>query len=86
MITDPAAAGGLRLADDLPEPTPQHSECVIELRAFSINYGETILIKQRPEGWRPGQKVPASSPTWSGKAGPSGSPRLPTRSPPCRTP
>ena len=57
MITDPAAAGGLRLADDLPEPTPQHSECVIELRAFSINYGETILIKQRPEGWRPGQDV-----------------------------
>ena len=58
MITDPAAAGGLRLADDLPEPTPQPSECVIELRAFSINYGETILIKQRPEGgWRPGQDV-----------------------------
>jgi NADPH:quinone reductase-like Zn-dependent oxidoreductase len=48
MITDPAAARGLRLADDLPEPTPQPSECVIELRAFSINYGETILIKQRP--------------------------------------
>jgi NADPH:quinone reductase-like Zn-dependent oxidoreductase len=57
MITDPAAAGGLRLADDLPEPTPTPGECVIGLRAFSINYGETLLIKQRPEGWRPGQDV-----------------------------
>lgn len=57
MITDPAAAGGLRLADDLPEPTPKPGECVIGLRAFSINFGETLLIKQRPEGWRPGQDV-----------------------------
>jgi len=24
---------------------------------FSINYGETLLIKQRLEGWRPGQDV-----------------------------
>lgn len=27
------------------------------MRAFSLNYGETILIKQRPDGWRPGQDV-----------------------------
>jgi NADPH:quinone reductase-like Zn-dependent oxidoreductase len=57
LITDPAAPGGLRLTDDLPEPSPRPYECVIELRAFSINYGETILIKQRPDGWRPGQDI-----------------------------
>jgi NADPH:quinone reductase-like Zn-dependent oxidoreductase len=57
LITDPAAPGGLRLADDLPEPAPGPAECVIELRAFSVNFGDTILIKQRPDGWRPGQDV-----------------------------
>jgi NADPH2:quinone reductase len=57
FITDPAAPGGLRLAEDLPEPAPGPAECVVELRAFSINFGETLLIKQRPDGWRPGQDV-----------------------------
>jgi NADPH2:quinone reductase len=57
FITDSAAPGGLRLADDLAEPRPGPGECVIEVRAFSINYGETILLRERPDGWRPGQDV-----------------------------
>jgi NADPH:quinone reductase len=57
FITDPAAPGGLRLADDLAERQPGAGDCVIEVRAFSINYGETLLLRQRPDGWRPGQDV-----------------------------
>jgi NADPH:quinone reductase len=57
LITDSAAPGGLRLAADLPEPQPGPGECVVAVRAFSINYGETALIQERPDGWRPGQDV-----------------------------
>ena len=44
FITDSAAPGGLRLADDFAEPRPAPGECVVEVRAFSINYGETLLV------------------------------------------
>lgn len=57
FITDSAAPGGLRLADDFAEPQPRPDECVVEVRAFSINYGETILLEERPDGWRPGQDI-----------------------------
>jgi NADPH:quinone reductase-like Zn-dependent oxidoreductase len=57
LITDPAAPGGLRLTDDLAERPPGPGECVVDVRAFSVNYGETILIRERPDGWRPGQDV-----------------------------
>jgi NADPH:quinone reductase-like Zn-dependent oxidoreductase len=55
LVTDSSAAGGLRLADDLPEPEPAGNELVLSVRAFSINAGEVSLIEQRPDGWRPGQ-------------------------------
>lgn len=57
FITDSAAPGGLRLANEFAEPQPRPGECVVEVRAFSINYGETILLRERPDGWRPGQDV-----------------------------
>jgi NADPH:quinone reductase len=57
LITDSTAFGGLRLTGDLAEPQPGPGECVIEVRAFSVNYGETLLIRERPDGWRPGQDV-----------------------------
>ena len=50
VITDSASPGGLRLADDLPEPTPAPHELVLSVRAFSINAGEASLIEQRPDG------------------------------------
>jgi NADPH:quinone reductase-like Zn-dependent oxidoreductase len=55
LVTDSRAVGGLRLADDLPEPEPTGNELVLAVRAFSINAGEVSLIEQRPDGWRPGQ-------------------------------
>jgi len=57
FITDSAVRGGLRLADDLPEPSPKPDEAVLEVCAYAINFGETLLIKQRPNGFRPGQDV-----------------------------
>jgi NADPH2:quinone reductase len=57
FITDSAAAGGLRLASDFAEPEPNPDQCVIQVRAYSINYGETLLLNERPDGWRPGQDI-----------------------------
>src|SRR4051812_1914554 len=57
FITDPNAPGGLRLADDLPEPVPAANEVVIEVHAYGINRGELFLLQQRADGWRPGQDV-----------------------------
>jgi NADPH:quinone reductase len=56
-ITDPEAPGGLRFADDLPEPAPADDELVIEVGAFSVNRGELTLLQLRPEDWRPGQDL-----------------------------
>jgi NADPH:quinone reductase len=56
-VTDPSALGGLRLAGDLPEPEPGPDELLVDVRAFSLNRGETVLVEQRPDGWRPGQDV-----------------------------
>jgi hypothetical protein len=50
LITDSAVPGGLRLAGDFAEPEPAPDECVVEVRAFSLNYGETILLRHRPDG------------------------------------
>lgn len=56
-ITDPSAAGGLRLDDAAPEPDPAADELVLDVRAYSINRGELALLPQRRDGWRPGQDV-----------------------------
>jgi NADPH:quinone reductase-like Zn-dependent oxidoreductase len=57
VITDPAGAGGLRIAEDLPEPEPAANELILAVRAFALNAGEAQLISMRPDGWRPGQDV-----------------------------
>ncbi len=57
FVTDPTAPDGLRLADDLPEPTCEPDELVIEVKAFGVNRGELFLLGQRDDGWRPGQDV-----------------------------
>lgn len=57
FITDPAGHAGLRLADDLPEPSPAPNEAVVEVRAYAANHDELNLIARRPDGWRPGQDV-----------------------------
>ncbi|MEW9530939.1 zinc-binding dehydrogenase [Microbispora sp. NPDC049125] len=57
FITDPGGRAGLRLADDLPEPSPAPHEAVVEVRAYAVNHDELNLIARRPDGWRPGQDV-----------------------------
>lgn len=57
FVTDPTADGGLRVANDLPEPSPAPDEVVVEVGAFGINRGELFLLRQRDDGWRPGQDV-----------------------------
>ena len=56
-ISDPTVPGGLRLADDLPEPVPHADQVLVEVRAYSVNRGELALLKMRPNGWRPGQDL-----------------------------
>jgi NADPH:quinone reductase len=56
-ITDPSAEGGLRLAEDLPEPEPGSDEALVEVRAFAVNRGEINLLSQRDDGWCPGQDL-----------------------------
>jgi NADPH2:quinone reductase len=56
-ITDPNEAEGVKLAVDLPEPTPGPEDVVVDVKAYSINRGELPLIKERPKDFRPGQDV-----------------------------
>ena len=57
FITDTTAPGGLRDADDLPEPEPGSDELVVDVAAFGVNRGELFLLEQRATDWRPGQDV-----------------------------
>lgn len=42
---------------DVPEPEPREDEAVVSVGAFSINRGELALMRNRPDGWRPGQDI-----------------------------
>src|SRR5579872_5761571 len=42
---------------EMPEPEAQPDEVILNVRAFSINRGELVLLRNRPEGWRPGQDI-----------------------------
>src|SRR5439155_11317371 len=55
-ITDPKAEAGLALRD-LPEPSPSPGDVVVAVRAYAMNRGELNLLRQRPDGWTPGQDV-----------------------------
>src|SRR5947208_9674917 len=57
FVTDPVGLSGLRLTEDLPEPSPAPDELVVDVRAYSLNHDELNLIRRRPDGWRPGQDV-----------------------------
>lgn len=56
VVNTPSAASRteLRQVDD---PVPGPGEALIEVRAFSVNRGELSLLRNRPDGWRPGQDV-----------------------------
>lgn len=42
---------------DVPEPIPAENEAVIAVEAYSINRGETFVLANPPQGWRPGKDV-----------------------------
>lgn len=45
------------MAVDVEEPNPTADQVVIEVEAFSINRGETFLLRTPQPGWRPGKDV-----------------------------
>jgi NADPH:quinone reductase-like Zn-dependent oxidoreductase len=42
---------------DVEEPSAGRREAVIDVAAFSINRGETLLLEREAAGWRPGKDV-----------------------------
>jgi NADPH:quinone reductase-like Zn-dependent oxidoreductase len=52
----PDAHGSVRL-DQAAEPAPAADEAVISVSAYSVNRGETFLVDDPPQGWRPGKDV-----------------------------
>jgi NADPH:quinone reductase len=42
---------------DVDEVSPAAGEAVIEVEAFSVNRGETFLLENPPDGWRPGKDI-----------------------------
>jgi NADPH2:quinone reductase len=53
VVTDAAAAGGLKLAE-VPRPLPAPSQALVRVAAVSINRGELKTAFAAPSGWRPG--------------------------------
>jgi len=52
----PDGTGQARLSDS-DEVSPAAGEAVIAVAAFSVNRGETFLLEDPPEGWRPGKDI-----------------------------
>jgi NADPH:quinone reductase len=52
----PDGDGQVRLSD-VEEVSPAAAEAVIEVEAFSVNRGETFLLENPPDGWRPGKDI-----------------------------
>lgn len=50
---------GTRSVDlvDVPDPTPQDNEAVVDVAAVAVNRGELRLLAGRGQGWQPGQDV-----------------------------
>ena len=42
---------------DVAEPQAALNEAIVDVKAFSLNRGELMLLSSRPEGWRPGQDI-----------------------------
>lgn len=74
FVNDRSAPGGVRLADDLPEPEPAPDELVAEVRAYGVNRGELISLERNRDGWRPGQDLGAVvlTPAADGSGPPAG--------------
>jgi NADPH:quinone reductase-like Zn-dependent oxidoreductase len=53
-ITDPGAPGGIDRRE-LPDPSPEPHDVLVEVRACALNRGELRLLEERADGWMPGQ-------------------------------
>ncbi|HJQ91560.1 MAG TPA: zinc-binding dehydrogenase [Acidimicrobiia bacterium] len=50
--------GGMSVElSEVPEPSPNPNEALVEVRAVAVNRGELRLLRARPRGWQPGQDV-----------------------------
>jgi NADPH:quinone reductase-like Zn-dependent oxidoreductase len=56
IVCSPGSPGRIAFRD-LPEPTPAADECVIAVRAVSLNRGEFRRLQWDVDGWRPGYDV-----------------------------
>ncbi len=56
LVTTPEGKAPMELRE-LPEPTVQRNEALVEVRAFALNRGELRSIRNNGEGWVPGQDV-----------------------------
>jgi NADPH:quinone reductase len=51
----PSGAETLVVFGEVAEPTSTVEEAVVEVKAFSINRGDTFLLERPRRGWRPGK-------------------------------
>jgi NADPH:quinone reductase-like Zn-dependent oxidoreductase len=56
IICSPTSPDRIALRD-LPDPVPADDECVIAVRAVSLNRGEFRRLQWEVDGWRPGYDV-----------------------------
>lgn len=42
---------------EVPEPVPAPNEAVVSVQAYSVNRGETFVLEQPADDWRPGKDV-----------------------------
>lgn len=56
IVPDPQARGRVRM-DEVEAPTAGAGQVVIDVRALSINRGETFQLAAPAAGWRPGKDV-----------------------------
>lgn len=52
----PSGHGQVRMTDT-DDISPSAGEAVVAVEAFSVNRGETFLLEDPPDGWRPGKDI-----------------------------